>query len=76
VACSFITSGLRIFDIRDPKHPREVAYFNKPTSAGSHAMSAPAWDVLHGQVWYSDSNSGFYAVQLTNGIPRLLRTTR
>jgi hypothetical protein len=76
VACSFITSGLRIFDIRDPKHPREVAYFNKPTSGGSHAMSAPAWDVEHEQVWYSDSNSGFYAVQLTNGVARLLRTTR
>jgi hypothetical protein len=72
-ACSFITSGLRIFDIRDPKHPREVAYFNRPTSEGSHAMAAPAWDVPRGQVWYSDSNSGFYAVQLTNGITRLLR---
>jgi hypothetical protein len=73
-ACSFIGSGLRIFDIRDPKHPREVGYFNRPTSAGSHAMSAPAWDVAHDQVWYSDSNSGFYAVQLTNGIARPLHT--
>jgi hypothetical protein len=71
-ACSFITSGLRIFDIRDPKHPREVAYFNRPTSAGSHAMSAPAWDVPRNQVWYADVNSGFYAVQLTNGIARPL----
>jgi hypothetical protein len=74
VACSFITSGLRIFDIRDVKHPREVGYFNMPTSAGSHAMSAPAWDVAREQVWYSDSNSGFYAVQLTNGLARLVHT--
>jgi hypothetical protein len=73
-ACSFIGSGLRIFDIRDPKHPREVGYFNMPSSKGSHAMSAPAWDAAHGQVWYSDSNSGFYAVQLTNGLPNLLTT--
>jgi len=72
VACSFITSGLRIFDIRDPKHPYEVGYFNMPTSAGSHAMSAPAWDLVHDQIWYSDANSGFYAVQLTNGIARVL----
>jgi hypothetical protein len=72
-ACSFIGSGLRIFDIRDPKHPREVGYFNKPSSKGSHAMSAPAWDPTGGQVWYSDSNSGFYAVQLTNGIANVLR---
>ncbi|MGH7823514.1 MAG: LVIVD repeat-containing protein, partial [Candidatus Binatia bacterium] len=26
VACSMILSGLRLFDIRDPFHPREVAY--------------------------------------------------
>ena len=72
-ACSFIGSGLRIFDIRDPKHPREAGYFNMPSPKGSHAMSAPAWDVDHDQVWYSDSNSGFYAVKLTNGITAALR---
>ena len=76
LACDFILSGLRIFDIRDPAHPREVAYFNKPTSAGSFAMSAPAWDVKHNEVWYSDAHSGFYAVQLTNGVASLLHATR
>ncbi len=30
VACSCILSGLRVFDIRDPKHPKEIAYFNAP----------------------------------------------
>jgi hypothetical protein len=73
-ACSMIGSGLRIFDIRDPAHPREVGYFNMPTSAGSHAMSGPAWDLAHDQVWYTDVNSGFYAVQLTNGIARVLHS--
>jgi hypothetical protein len=73
-ACSFIGSGLRIFDIRDPAHPREVGYFNMPTSAGSHAMSGPAWDVAHDQVWSTDVNSGFYAVQLTNGVARPLHS--
>ena len=72
-ACSFILSGLRIFDIRDPRHPREVGYFNKPPSAGSGALAAPAWDVANDQVWYSDTKTGFYAVHLTNGIADLLR---
>ena len=75
VACSFIASGLRIFDIRDPRNPREVGYFNrplapgvKPGKEGAHAMSAPAWDMKRRQVWYTDGNTGFFAVRLTNGI--------
>lgn len=67
LACSMILSGLRVFDIRDPLHPREVAYFNKPPAGGSSALSAPAFDPGRGDVWYSDSASGFYAVHLTNG---------
>jgi hypothetical protein len=67
LACSMILSGLRVFDIRDPYHPREVAYFNMPPSGGSHAMSAPAFDPTRGDVWYSDGASGFWAVHLTHG---------
>jgi len=83
VACSFIVSGLRIFDISRLAHPVEVGYFNKPimpgtksinpTALGGYAMSQPAWDVARRTVWYSDGNSGFYAVRLTNGVGRLLR---
>jgi hypothetical protein len=74
VACSFILSGLRIFNIADPMHPREVAYFNKPApntlplKSGSFAMSAPSFDIAHHEVWYADGDSGFYAVQLTDGV--------
>ena len=81
VACSMIVSGLRIFDISNLRKPVEVGYFNKPlagkkptnpTAPGAFAMSQPAWDVRHRQVWYSDGNTGFYAVRLTNGLGRLL----
>jgi hypothetical protein len=74
VACSFIMSGLRVFDIRNPKHPLEIAYFNKPllpgqhkipTKAGSFAMSAPAYDQRTHDIWYTDGNTGFYVVRLT-----------
>lgn len=75
LACSFILSGMRVFDIRDPFHPTEIAYFNGPilpTNASptygpaSYAMSAPAFDPLHQEIWYADGNSGFYSVQITN----------
>ena len=80
IACSFILSGLRVFDISDPLHPREVAYFNQPApnmlplASGSYAMSAPSFDVTNHSVWYADGDSGFYAVHLTNGAwPATLR---
>lgn len=75
VACSMILSGLRVFDIRDPLHPREVAYFNAPLdgegfssdpgSAG--AYSKPAFVPERKEIWYTDGSSGFYAVRVTNG---------
>ena len=74
VVCSFILSGLRVFDIRDPYHPKEVAYFVAPPATSpvvaertNYAMSKPAFDVARKTVWYSDGNSGLYAVKLTNG---------
>ena len=78
-ACSYILSGLRVFDIRDPKRPREIAYFNAPVDprvvpAGgvspppsNWAMSSPSFVPERGEIWYSDGLSGFYAVRVTNG---------
>jgi hypothetical protein len=82
VACSMILSGLRVFDISNLSSPVEVGYFNRPltesqplnpTAEGAYAMSQPAWDIAGRQVWYSDGNTGFYAVRLTNGVGELLR---
>ncbi len=79
LACTFIMSGLRVFDISDVTKPREIAYHNKPilkgtssnpNRAGSFAMSAPAYDEATGDIWYSDGNSGFYAVRLTGPAKR------
>jgi hypothetical protein len=75
VACSMILSGLRVFDIRDPFHPREIAYFNAPQYPrvtpvlvqSNYAMSSPSFVSERKEIWYSDVNSGFYAVRLTNG---------
>ncbi len=78
LACSFIMSGLRVFDIKDVKHPREIAYFNKPNTpglnpmrSGAFAMSAPAYDGATGDIWYTDGNSGFYVVRLAGTAKRV-----
>ncbi len=76
VACSMIMSGLRVFDIRDPHNPTEIAYFNTVTTdvntlispGGAYAMSAPAFVPERGEIWYSDANSGFHAVRVTNDV--------
>ena len=76
VACSFVLSGLRVFDIRDPYHPKEIAYFNMPPKTtgssssytGSNDVSQAAFDVQRGQIWYVDGSSGFYVVQIRPGI--------
>jgi hypothetical protein len=77
VACSFILSGLRVFNIEDLAHPYEMAYFNAPSTAaapayfgingGNFAMSAPTFDTSRNEIWYSDGFWGFYVVKLTPG---------
>jgi len=64
VACSFIRSGLRVFDIRNPLRPREVAYFNAPDPQGGVALSAPAFVPERREIWYTDQRSGFWAVRV------------
>ncbi|MEA2126725.1 MAG: hypothetical protein QOI80_3507 [Solirubrobacteraceae bacterium] len=74
VACSFIASGLRVFDVRDPLRPRELAYFVAPRTVSditpdgaNYAMSRPGFDAKHGEVWYSDAGSGFYTLRVKRG---------
>ena len=67
-----ILSGLRLFDIRDVEHPKEVGYFNMPTKSGGDAFSQPAWDPTNNSVWYTDTSTGFWNVRLTNGVQDLL----
>lgn len=76
VACSFITSGLRVFDISDLEHPKEIAYFVAPTQprvenggmASDYAMSQPVVVAERNEVWYSDGASGFYVLRLDKDV--------
>ena len=73
VACGMSVSGLRIFNILDPYHPYEAAYFTAPVQKrvepeGSNwAYSMPAFVPERKEVWYSEAYTGFYAVKITNG---------
>lgn len=79
LACTFILSGLRLFDIRDAYSPKEIAYFNAPivgdtparpgASPGSnYAMSSASFVPERGEIWYSDGHRGFFNVRVTNGV--------
>jgi hypothetical protein len=76
VACSFITSGLRVFDITDLTAPREIAYFVAPTRprfqngymASDFAMSQPAFAPDRREIWYSDGATGFYDVRVDQSV--------
>lgn len=72
VACSFIASGLRVFDISDLTKPKEIAYYVAPTvprvengfMASDFAMSQPAFAADRKEVWYTDGASGFNVVRI------------
>lgn len=76
LTCSMIVSGLRVFDIRDPLHPREVAYANKPalgdafdpTGIGGWAMSSPAFAPERREIWFSDISTGLHVVRLSPSV--------
>jgi hypothetical protein len=65
-----------VFDIRDPLHPKEIAYFIAPPhpepenglDGSNFAMSKPAFVPERREVWYSDGTSGFYVLRLDPSI--------
>jgi hypothetical protein len=75
-ACSFIASGLRVFDISNLTAPKEIAYFVAPTKArvengfmaSNFAMSQPAFAPQRREIWFSDGVSGFYNVRVNAGV--------
>ena len=74
VACSFIASGLRVFDISDVTKPKEIAYYVPPSrnqtenqfDGSTFAMSKPAVVPSRREVWFTDGVSGFYNLRVSD----------
>ena len=74
VACASFGSGIRVYDIRDPRAPSEIAYFNPGTTdspAGAVANATIARPVIRTdlrQIWFADIAKGFHVVQFRDGV--------
>jgi hypothetical protein len=64
--CSFWESGIRVFDIRNPWQPREIAYFNPADSDMAPALSRILPEKR--QIWVALMFSGFYVLDFTNSV--------
>jgi hypothetical protein len=89
VACGYFQSGLRVFDVRDPYHPKEIAYYNPPArpgyQAGSNisltgecgtvdwASSMTRVDAARGEIWFTTQCNGFQIVRFTRPLEELLK---
>lgn len=84
LACGYSESGIRIFDIRDPKKPKEIAYYNPPsvttprpgsqnnrvaaTGRPDHCMAPVHLDKATGTLWTACQDNGLLALRFTNGV--------
>jgi hypothetical protein len=70
VMASMWNAGLRVFDVRNPKRPAEVAYFNPgdvdPTATVDldHAWGHIRYLPDKGQIWFGTADGGFWVVRL------------
>jgi hypothetical protein len=76
VACSFIASGLRVFDISKITAPKEIAYFVAPPTArlenggqaSNFAMSQPTFAPDRREIWFTEGETGFYALRVSKDV--------
>jgi len=84
LACGMFSSGIRVYDIRNPLRPKEIAYYNPPAvtsvrpgsqvnfyngAVNPDSCSAHIYlDKAKGQLWTTCQDNGFLALKFTNGV--------
>jgi hypothetical protein len=71
---SMWNAGLRVVDVRDPKHMREVAYFNPGEYGGSldQAWGHVRYVASTGHIWLTTQSGGFWVLELEPQVRRAL----
>jgi len=79
VMASMWNAGLRVFDVRNPKQPAEVAYFNPAdVDPTSNVDLDHAWGHIHylpdkGQIWFGTADGGFWVVGIEQKVRNYLQ---
>ena len=84
LACGYYEAGLRVFDIRDPSRPREIAYYKPPargedslpgsgfrdtsTMRTADAVILPYFPPDRDEIWFISHDNGFQIVRFTDWI--------
>lgn len=82
---TYYTGGVRVFDVRDPAHPKEIAYYHpppaattvhRPTTNGVAGDShTPGWDSATSDVRYLPDKRQLWFVSIAGGFQVLELTT-
>jgi hypothetical protein len=88
IICGYFQSGIRVFDVRNPYKPREIAYYNPPARPGYHAGSTynltgvcgtADWATANSryrpdrnEIWFTSQCNGFQIARFTRPLAELL----
>jgi hypothetical protein len=77
MACGYFQSGIRVYDIRDPRHVKEIAYFTPPAkTVGAGGFGpGPGWcaaipflDAKSGMLYSSCADTGIVSLKFNDDV--------